>query len=126
MILSLGLAWLALRSGLALRRMRVKRQAGLVERRARHLRLAKPAVALIAIGALGGPLSSWLLRDWTPFQTFHAWAGVAALGAFVAAAALGRRLEQGRAAVRPQHARVALAAALLAALAAASGFVLLP
>jgi hypothetical protein len=126
MVFGLGLAWLALRSGLELRRRRSRRQPAGLELRTRHLRLAKPAVALIAVGSLGGPLSSWWLRDWTPFLTFHAWAGLGALGAFVAVAVVGRRLEQGRAAARPGHARLALLAALLAGLAAASGFVLLP
>ena len=126
MPLSLGLAGLALRSGLELRRRRARRQPGVVELRGRHLRFAKPAVVLIAIGALAGPLSSWLLRDWTPFQTFHAWAGVAALTAFAATAMLGLRLERGLALARPIHARLALLAALAAALAAVSGFVLLP
>jgi hypothetical protein len=126
MVLGLGLAGLALRSGLELRRRRSRRQPGGLDLRSRHLRLAKPAIALIAVGSLGGPLSSWWLRGWTPFLTFHAWAGLAALGAFVAVAVLGRRLEEGRAAARPGHARLALLAALLAGLAAASGFVLLP
>ena len=126
MIVGLGLAWLALRSGLELRRRHRRRQPAGLELRTRHLRLAKPAVALIAVGSLGGPLSSWWLRDWTPFLTFHAWVGLGALGAFVAVAVVGRRLERGRAAARPGHARLALLAALLAGLAAASGFVLLP
>ena len=126
MVLALGLAWLALRSGLGIRRMRSQRAKGLVALRASHLRIAKPAVALIAIGSVGGPISSWWLREWTPFATFHAWAGIAALAAFVALAVIGRRLEEGRAAARPVHARLALLAALLGGLAAASGFVLLP
>ena len=126
MTLSLGVAWLALRSGLGLRRRRVRRLPGLVELRSRHLRYAKPAIVLIAIGALAGPLSSWLLRDWTPFQTFHAWAGVSALTAFSATAVLGRRLERGLATARPIHARLALLTVLAAGIAAVSGFVLLP
>jgi hypothetical protein len=126
MVVSLGLAGLALRAGLELRRLRLRRHPSRVELRRRHLRLAKPAVGLIALGALGGPLSAWLLRDWTPFQTFHSWVGVAALATFVVTAVVGRRLERGLTVARPQHARVALLAALLAALAAASGFVLLP
>jgi len=126
MTVSLGLAWLALRSGLRLRRERQREGSGRLSLRARHLRFAKLAVALIFVGAAGGPLSSWLLRDWTPFRTFHAWAGLACLLAFAVAALAGRRLERGRTAVRPFHARVALLAALLAALSAVSGFVLLP
>ena len=126
MVVSLGLAWLALRSGLGLRRLRALRQPGLVELRSRHLRLAKPAVALILLGSTGGPLSSWLLRNWTPFLTFHAWVGIAAIAVFTTLAIIGRRLEEGRADARPIHARLALLAALLAGLAAISGFVLLP
>lgn len=71
-------------------------------------------------------MSSWWLRDWTPFRTFHAWVGLACLLAFAVAALAGRRLERGRTVVRPFHARVAMLAALLAALSAVSGFVLLP
>lgn len=126
MTLSLGLAWLTFRSGLRLRRKRQRAESGRRALRARHLRLAKPAVVLIFVGAVGGPLSSWWLRDWTPFRTFHAWAGLACLLAFAGAALAGRRLERGRVAVRPFHARVALLAVLLGALCAVSGFVLLP
>ncbi len=126
MTVSLGLAGLTLRAGLELRRLRRHSQPGRVALRRRHLRLGKPAVALIAVGALGGPLSSWLLRDWTPFLTFHSWVGVATLATFVTTALVGHRLEQGLTAARPLHARIALLAVLLAALAAASGFVLLP
>jgi len=126
MVGSLCVAWLALRSGLELRRRRTRRERGLAALRARHLRLAKPAVALIALGAAAGPLSAWLLRDWTPFLSFHAWAGLATLSAFLVLARLGQKLERGATALRETHARVALLSALLAALAAASGFVLLP
>jgi len=126
MTFSLGLAGLALRAGLEMRRLRRHSQPGLVALRRRHLTLAKPAVALIVVGALGGPLSSWLLRDWTPFLTLHSWVGIAALAAFVTTALVGRRLERGLTSARPQHAWLALVAALLAALAAVTGFVLLP
>ncbi len=81
---------------------------------------------LAILANIRGPISSWLLRNWTPFLTFHAWVGIAAVAVFVGLAVVGRRLEEGRAAARPVHSRLALLAALLAGLAAVSGFVLLP
>ena len=126
MIVSLLLAWLALRSGSQLRSLRARRGRGLVELRQRHLRLAKPAVALIVVGFLLGPLSSYFLRDWTPFQTFHALAGSLAVALFLAAARYGSQLEIGLRGARVPHLRFVLAAMLCAAVAAISGFVLLP
>ncbi|MEE3331077.1 MAG: DUF4079 family protein [Myxococcota bacterium] len=126
MIGALSLAWLALRSGSQLRSLRARRGRGLVALRQRHLRLAKPAVALLVAGFVLGPLSSYFLRDWTPFQTFHALAGSLAVVLFVAASRYGRRLEVGLRAARTTHLRFVLAAMLCAAVAAVSGFVLLP
>ena len=127
MIVALGLAWLALRSGLELRRLRrLARADGLVELRTRHLRRAKSAIALLVVGFALGPASAFWLRDMAPFRTLHAWVGVAALALFVAAAIFGHRLEEGERGVAPLHARLALAALLVSALAFATGFVLLP
>ena len=123
---ALTVAWLAFRSGMTLRRTRQQGGTAGAAVRRRHLRLGRPAVLLVLIGAIGGPLSAWWLRSWTPFQTFHAWAGLACLAAFLFLAVAGLRLERGELAVRPLHARVALLAVLLAALSAISGFVLLP
>jgi hypothetical protein len=126
MIVALGLAWLALRSGGELRRLRATRRRGLVEARMRHLRRAKPAVAMLLGGFVLGPLSSYFLRDWTPFQTFHALAGTLTIALFALAARYGRQLEQGLRRVRATHLGLVLAAMLCGAVAAMSGFVLLP
>jgi hypothetical protein len=126
MVASLLLALAALRAGLALRRSRrglAPRAPGL---RRRHLRLAKPAVWLIAIGFVGGPLSIWLFRGREPFGTVHAWLGLVAAGLFGIAAGLGRSLERGRGRSPDVHALVGTVALLVAAVAAVAGFVLLP
>jgi hypothetical protein len=126
MLASITLAALAARSGL---RMRSARRLGArrdPSERGRHLRLAKLAVAFVAIGWVGGPLSMAWLRDRAPFETAHAWIATGALVLFVATAVLGRGLERGRHRRLEAHALVALAALLAAGLAALTGFVLLP
>ena len=52
----------------------------------RHLRFAKPGVALILAGFVLGPSSVALLRDWTPMSSFHALLGGVAAVLFVGAA----------------------------------------
>jgi hypothetical protein len=126
MLLSLALAALTLRAGLALRRARLGRAPRDPGLRRRHLRLAKPAVALILAGFVGGPLSALWLRGWTPFTTFHGVLGLVVAALFVAAALVGRRLERGRSRAFEAHARLGALAVLGAALAAVAGFVLLP
>lgn len=134
MLLSLGLAVAALRLGLALRRDRRARLRGQrapavrprgALRRA-HLRLAKPAVVLVWVGFVGGPLSMWALRGREPFGTVHALFGVTAALLFGGAALLGRRLEQARGRPLEAHALAGLLAVLAGAGAAVAGFVLLP
>jgi hypothetical protein len=123
---SLALAALALRSGLALRNGRRRgahRRPGDV---ARHLARAKPAVALLAVGFLGGPASMAWLRGRSPFASAHAWFGIIAIALFLATAWLGRRLERGRGRPVDAHALLAVLSLLTAALAAATGFALLP
>ncbi|MCG8590235.1 MAG: DUF4079 family protein [Proteobacteria bacterium] len=126
MLASLGLAALALRSGLRIRRGRQRGERPALENRARHLRLAKPALLCLAAGFVGGLGSAVALRGWAPLSSFHGLVATAALALFVAVGWLGRRLEQGRAGAREAHAIAALLAVLLAALAALAGFVLLP
>ncbi len=126
MLSSITLAFFALRAGLELRRRRLqgaRREAGLMRR---HLRLAKPAVVLILIGFAGGPVSSFLLRGWQPFERFHAYLGLLAASLFTGAAVLGRRLERGRGRAVDAHGWLGVLALLAAALAAVAGFVLLP
>ena len=129
--MGIGLAALALRSGLRLRRRRRWRgvdpeYSAAVERR-HHLRIAKVALLWLALGSLSGPASMWWLRGRPPFETAHAYAGGAALLLFLAAGVLGRRLERNTA-VEPRdwHAAIATSAVLAAALAFATGWVLLP
>lgn len=131
MVFALVLAALALRAGLGLRRSRLgqaQRQPGLLRA---HLRLAKPAVLLLLAGFVGGPLSAFWLRDWSPFGTLHAWLGLLAAGLFAGAGWLGRALSRGpvageRAVVVARHGRLGALAMLVGAVAAAAGMVLLP
>lgn len=126
MLVSLVLAVLTLRAGLALRRARrgrAPRDPGL---RRRHLRLAKPTVVLVLIGFVGGPLSAVWLRGWEPFASLHGLLGLTVASLFAAAALVGRRLERGRSRAFEAHARLGALAVLGAALAAVAGFVLLP
>lgn len=126
MLTSLLLAVLVLRSGLALRRSRrglSRREPSL---RMRHLRLAKPAVAMILAGFVAGPVSMALFRGEPPFGTFHAFLGLLAAALFAAAALLGRRLERGRSRAFDPHAVLAVLAVLAGAMAAIAGIVLLP
>jgi hypothetical protein len=124
--LAIALCALTLRAGLALRRSRLGRGRRTPAQRRRHLRLAKPAVVLVCVGFVGGPLSAVWLRGWTPFASFHAWLGLLAAGLFAAAAWSGRGLEQGRSQAFDRHALLGGLGLLAAAVAAVAGFVLLP
>jgi hypothetical protein len=126
MAAALGLAVLTLRAGLRLRRARLAGAARDPRARRRHLRLAKPAVALALAGCVLGPLSAVTLRGWQPFASFHGLLGLAVAALFLAAAVLGRRLERGRTRAFEAHAWLGALAVLGAALAAVAGFVLLP
>jgi hypothetical protein len=126
MAAGIALAVLALRAGVAARRARRRGQGAISELRRRHLRLAKPAVLVVLVGFLGGPLSMWWLRDRAPFATLHAVLGVIAAALFATTALLGRRVEQGRLDAAALHGRLALAALIAAGAAMAAGFVLLP
>ncbi len=126
MTVAIALLALALRAGLRLRRSRLGPARRTPALRGRHLRLAKPGVALLLLGFAGGPLSALWLRDWTPFGSFHAWLGVLAAGCFASAALLGRRLERGRSRAFDLHALLGGLGLLAAAVAAVAGFALLP
>jgi hypothetical protein len=126
MVVGLWLAFRALRVGIELRRGRlrgVRREPAL---RRRHLRLARPAVVMLLLGFVGGPASALWLRDWSPFETFHAWLGLLAVLLFTSAAGLGSALVRGRSREVEVHGRLGVAALLAAAVAAVAGFVLLP
>jgi hypothetical protein len=126
MLVSLALAALTLRAGLALRRARLGRAPRDSGLRRRHLRLAKPAVALLLTGFVGGPVSAVWLRGWEPFASFHGLLGLTVAMLFAGAALVGRRLERGRSRAFQAHAWLGALAVLGAALAAVAGFVLLP
>ena len=120
------LAFLALRSGLALRRSRLRRAGRTPDMRPRHLRFAKLAVPLLLVGMVGG-LGSWVwLRGGEVLGTFHGFVGISVAGLFAAAAVLGHRIEEGRSRAFDVHALLGGLAFLLAALAAVAGLVLLP
>src|SRR5690606_33809661 len=67
MLAALGLAALALRSGLGLRSARRRRQRRSPAALRRHVALAKPAIAAVAIGFVGGPLSLAVWAGRGPF-----------------------------------------------------------
>ena len=126
MLAALLLVGLTLRSGLALRRARQGLAPRSRELRPRHLRLAKPAVAIFLMGALFGPISSVWLRGWQPLHSFHGLLGALLVALIGSAAWLGWRLEHGRSRAFDAHALLGLAACLIAGLATIAGFVLLP
>jgi hypothetical protein len=126
MVASLGVVALALKAGLRLRRARFGREPRTADLLRTHLRLAKPAIVLICVGFLGGPISAFWLRDWRPFATFHAWLGILTAVLFTAVAILGRRLERRRGRPVDAHAILAGLAVLAAAVAVVAGLVLLP
>ena len=126
MTIALAVAALAARSGLAMRRARLLRTPRAPDDRRRHLRIAKLAVALVVIGACGGPLSIVWLRGRAPFETAHGLAGALALGLFITAGLLGRVLERGRGRPLDAHALCGVLALLASGVAAVTGFVLLP
>jgi hypothetical protein len=130
MVVALCLAALALRAGMRLRAQRQGRGVRALQPRAEllraHLRLAKPAVVLVLLGFVAGPLSAVWLRGWSPFGKLHAWLGLAAALLFGTVAWLGHRLQAGRGGRPDTHGWLALLALLMGALAAVAGFVLLP
>lgn len=126
MLLSLALALAALRAGLVLRRARRLGQRRSADAYRRHLRLAKPALVMLALGFAAGIASSVGLRGWNAFGTAHGLVATAALATFLATGTLGWRLERGRTRAVEWHARLAALSVLLAAAALGTGFVLLP
>ena len=126
MAVSVGCAVLALRSGLALRRARHGRGSWRPEDVRRHLARAKPAVLLVLVGFVGGPISMAWLRGKPPFESAHGRIGLVAVALFLATGLLGRRMERGRGRPLDAHAWLAMLALLAAGLAAVTGIALLP
>lgn len=126
MVLSLGLAGLALRSGLRMRSARLRgarRPRGAYRR---HLRLARPAVPMLLAGFAAGPASAFWLRGLGPFGTAHGWVGLVAITLLVATGVQGWRLQHGRTRAVDVHALLAMLSVLASAAAVGTGFVLLP
>lgn len=126
MVVALGLVFLALRAGLAMRRRRQRGAGKAPGQQARHVALARPAVLLAAVGLVSGPLSALLLRDWTPFRTLHSGLALAAGGLLLLTGFLGLKLARGKSRAAEVHGWLGVWAALAAGLAAFAGFVLLP
>jgi len=126
MVLGIALAFLAMRAGTRLRRARTQGGRRTKAMRDAHLRIAKPAVAVVLIGFAGGLASAWLLRGWTPLENFHGWLGLSVALLFGSAAAIGHRIEEGKSRSYDAHALLGGLALLGAAVAAVAGFVLLP
>lgn len=126
MAVGLALGGLALRSGLALRRARAGRAPRTPALRPAHLRVAKPAVLMLLVGFVAGPVSAVWLRGWDAFHSFHSWVGLSAAALFAAAAVQGHRIEVHGSRRFDRHALLGGLALLLGGLAAVAGFVLLP
>ena len=126
MVVSILVSMLALRSGLVMRSARRRRVRPPEGARARHLRLAKLAVAMVAVGFFAGLASTMWLRGWGVFTTAHGLVSSGALLLFLATARVGRQLETGEARRPDLHAGLALAAVGAAVAAFFTGFVLLP
>ena len=117
---------LAVRTGLLLRRSRVKRTRRAPDARAAHLRVAKPAVAVLLRGAVAGPFSWVWFRGGEAFETFHGVVGVLAALLLIGTAVIGHRIEEGKSRALDAHALAAAFATALAALAAVAGMAILP
>ncbi|MBW2269917.1 MAG: DUF4079 family protein [Deltaproteobacteria bacterium] len=126
MVCGLTLLARALRSGLALRRSRIGPVRRKPDMRQRHLRNARAAVAVLLIGAVGGPFSWVWLRGGELLGTFHGWVGLVVVALLVTTATLGQRLVRGASRAFDAHALAGSLVVLLAALAAMAGLVLLP
>lgn len=119
------LAVLVFNQGLKQRDQRVKRTPAPTGNRARHVAMGPWVVGLILVGAVGGLVSTVVLRGWRPLGTWHGRLGVAATGLFTLEWVFGRRvLEQRGSAAR--HGLVGLAAVAFGGLASLLGIELLP
>jgi hypothetical protein len=123
MLLVLALGMAVLREGLRVRRARL---GGRSHGSARHRRLARVFVALVACGWISGVASMLLVRQKPPFESVHAWVASGAALCVGGAWALGRALERGRNGVRPLHAALGTLGLLLGLAAAIAAFAILP
>jgi hypothetical protein len=125
-VAGLVLGWLALRAGLTVRDARVKRAVAPAGARERHLRLARPAVALAAGSFPVGLATAVLARDMEAFRTVHGYLGAAATACFIGAALVGRALMSGGSTRRGPHVAMSLLGLLLGLVVALTGIELLP
>ena len=126
MTVGLTLAALAFRAGVGLRRARLRRLPRKPDMRTGHLRFAKPAVVMLLVGFVGGPISWVWLRGGEPLGTFHGFVGLGVATLLAAAAFVGHRIEKHGSRAYDVHAVFGGLAILLAAVAVVAGFVLLP
>lgn len=126
MVASLALALATARLGIEIRRRRNRGRPVGPALRERHLRLGRLAIALVATGAVLGPLSMAGLRGRPVFDSFHGVLGLVVAGLFLWTGYSGRALSKGDQAARGLHRLVAAAAIGGALLEAVAGFVLLP
>ena len=126
MLASLGLALATARLGLEIRRRRLAARPVGGDLRARHLRLGQRTLVMVAIGFVAGPLSMALLRDRSPFESFHGILGIIVLGLFSWTGWSGRALARGRREARDIHRIAAASSVAVALLSAFAGFILLP
>ena len=123
---ALGMAIVTARLGLEIRRRRMSERRVDGGLRARHLRFGKRTLVMVGIGFLAGPISMALLRDESPFGSFHGILGIIVLGLFAWTGWSGRALAKGNRDARDIH-RIAAASSVAAAmLSAVAGFILLP
>lgn len=125
MTICLGVLFAVLRLGLRSRKARLVGAPPDIDLIRLHMRLAKPAVAFVMIGFIGGGLSSSLIRDWSLMESFHGLLALIVVILFGAAAFLGRRAQRGEG-DPGTHGLFGLLAMLGSALAAVAGFILLP
>jgi len=126
MVVALGMAIATARLGLEIRRRRMSERRVGSDLRARHLRFGKRALVMVGVGFLAGPVSMSLLRDQSPFDSFHGILGIIVLGLFAWTGWSGRALAKGDRDARDIH-RIAAASSVAAAmLSAVAGFILLP
>jgi hypothetical protein len=126
MVSTLGMAMVTARLGLEIRRRRMSERPVGGDLRGRHLRSGKRTLVMVGIGFLAGPISMALLRDRSPFDSFHGILGIIVLGLFAWTGWSGRALAAGNRDARDIH-RIAAALSVAAGmLSAVAGFILLP
>ena len=113
-------------TGLRLREARTRKRPPQPGTRQLHTRLSRPVVLLLLGGFATGPVSSIILRDWPLLSTFHGWAGMGAIAAFVTTGVLGLRLADRRSQRATLHGLLALLGMFLGLVAAIAGIELLP